>query len=132
MDIDFDLTQPGAIEGARAALLAGLPAEERLYLRARLALAGITDVDEVETPADAAAWLERRPYSLVVLGTDDDPDWAWTTAQALAERPAPPAVLAITRQPDAAAFAHAAQARCFGLLESPLNPRELLALLGQL
>lgn len=74
--LDFDLgpgtdamdTQPPEpVPQPLRALVASPDREQRLYLRARLALAGLAMVDEVETGPQALAMASRLPYCLAIV-----------------------------------------------------------------
>lgn len=74
--LDFDLgpatdamdTQPPEpVPGSRRALVVSVERDQRLYLRARLALAGLAMVDEVETGPQALALASRQPYCLALV-----------------------------------------------------------------
>lgn len=74
--LDFDLgpgtdamdTQPPEpVPQPRRALIASPDRERRLYLRARLALAGLAMVDEAETGPQVLALASRQPYCLAVV-----------------------------------------------------------------
>lgn len=64
---DMDTQPPEAIPQPRRALVASADRDQRLYLRARLALAGLAMVDEAETGAQALALVSRQPYWLAVV-----------------------------------------------------------------
>lgn len=74
--LDFDLgpgtdamdTQPPEpLPPPRRALIASADREQRLYLRARLALAGLAMVDEAETGPQALALASRQAYCLAIV-----------------------------------------------------------------
>lgn len=74
LDLDFgpgtdamDTQPPEPLPEPRRALIASVDREQRLYLRARLALAGLAMVDEAETGPQALALVTRQPYCLVVV-----------------------------------------------------------------
>lgn len=77
-DVDFDLafdedpggpdTQPSQIEEpGKRALIASPDRDERLYLRARLALADLTQADEAETAAQALELMRNNAYSVALF-----------------------------------------------------------------
>lgn len=135
VDIDLgsddlvDLTQP---PGLKTSLLVGLAREEQLYLRARLALAGLTDVDDADSAAQAGTRLAEGYYDLVVVSlelADADP---WALVQSFQDLLAPPhAVVVATAEPSWHAMERAEALGCKGLLEVPFNPPQVLALLQQ-
>jgi CheY-like chemotaxis protein len=127
LDNDADKPVP---PGVRVSLMVGMSREERLYLRARLAIAGLTDVDEVDTAREANARTVERRYDLVVVGLevrDADP---WDLVENLKHLPEPPhAVLVASRTPSWRSMERAEQLGCLGLLEIPFNPQQLMGLL---
>ena len=97
LELDFDdapLTLPPGAPGwdgspPLRALIASCDRDQRLYLRARLALAELTQVDEAQTGAEALELARANPYcvALVDFGLPDVD--GWTLLRALhAERPA--------------------------------------------
>jgi CheY-like chemotaxis protein len=135
IDIDLDVAladvagQPTP-PGVKVALVVGLSKEDRLYLRARLSLAGITDLDEAQSAAEATDYLTRRQYGLVVVSlelSDADP---WSLVRALKDMPLPVhSVVVATSSPSWAAIDAAEKAGCAGLLEIPFQPAHVYALL---
>jgi CheY-like chemotaxis protein len=84
MDVHFDGeddTAPMALEGAgattRRVLVVDAGRDARLYLRAKLASAGLYEVDEAASGAEALALLGRKTYRLVIvdLGLTDMDSW---------------------------------------------------------
>jgi CheY-like chemotaxis protein len=135
LDIDLDISVEAVSSqptppGVKVALVVGLTREDRLYLRARLALAGITDLDEAKSAAEATNFLTRRQYGLVVVSlalSDADP---WSLVRALKEMPLPvQSVVVATSSPTWAATDAAEKAGCIGLLEIPFQPAHVFAVL---
>ncbi|MDP3654486.1 MAG: hypothetical protein Q8R67_22715 [Rhodoferax sp.] len=133
VDIDLGMEEPvdkTAPPGIKVSLLVGLCREDRLYLRARLALAGLTDVDESPSVVDAGKQVAQRHYDLVILGmgvSDADP---WALVQSLKEMPTPIcSVIVVTAAPSWHAMERAEALGCTGLLEIPFNPRQVIDLL---
>jgi len=60
-------TVPAVAEPARRALIAAASPDQRLYLRARLALTGLTQADEAASGPDALALLASGPYAVLLL-----------------------------------------------------------------
>lgn len=133
VDIDLGLEEPvdkTAPPGIKVTLLVGLQREEGLYLRARLALAGLTEVDESPSLADAGQHLAQRHYDLVILGVGMSDEPSWALVQSLKEMPAPVgAVIAVTAAPSWHAMERAERLGCTGLLEIPFHPRQVIDLL---
>jgi CheY-like chemotaxis protein len=133
VDIDLDLEEPSertAPPGAKATLLVGMTRENRLYLRARLALAGLTGVDDADTAVEADSKIAQKTYDLVIVGlelSDADP---WALVQALQKMPTPVrSVIVATVAPSWSAMEQTERLGCTGLLEIPFNPRQVLDLL---
>lgn len=116
--------------GVRVTLLVGLSHEQRMYLRARLSLAGLADVDEAFTAEEASACVARRHYDVVIVSLelgDADP---WALVQMFKAMLAPPqAVIVTTVSPSWSVMERAEQAGCVGLLEIPFNPPQVVGLL---
>lgn len=134
IDLDLDTEIMAFNEpppGIKVTLLVGPCREDHMYLRARLALAGLTQVDEALSAHDALDMLAQRDYDLVVLSlemADADP---WALVQMFKDRtmrPGPSVVLA-TATPSWSAMERAEQMGCVGLLEIPFNPRQVQDLL---
>ncbi len=136
MDVHLDAaddTEPMALEGAvttaRKVLIADAGRDARLYLRAKLASAGLHDVDEAGSGAEALALLAGQTYHLVILDlglTDMD---SWQLAKAV-DSTRPAVALFITGAEPA--WRRGLQARLSGAqvyLPKPLDPEKLNALL---
>ena len=135
VDVDLDLGSPQdkpVPPGVRVAMLVGFPVEQGLYLRARLALAGMTDVDDAASAASASEFLTRRHYELLIVSTeltDADP---WALVRSLQGLVAPPrSVIVATRTSTWATMEQAEQLGCLGLLEIPFNPQQVSSLLNR-
>jgi AmiR/NasT family two-component response regulator len=114
----------------RATLLIGMTIEERLYLRARLALAGLTVVDEAASAEQAGPLIGNRHYDVVIISLqlgDVDP---WSLVQAFSGMLSPPqAIFVSTDKPSWVVMQHAERAGCAGMLEIPFNPPQVAGLL---
>lgn len=125
-----ELDEQTAPPGMRVTLIVGLKPAERMYLRARLSLAGLTDVDEFETAEQASASMAHRHYDVVIVGlelSDIDP---WALIQSFKAMPTPPqAVIVATEKPSWSAMEKAEQMGCAGLLDIPFNPPQVMGLL---
>jgi hypothetical protein len=133
IDLDMALVDVGTAPtppGVTVTLIVGLRKEDRLYLRARLALAGFTTMDEAESAAQATEFLGRRHYGMVIISleiTDADP---WSLVRALQDMPMPVrSVVVATTAPTVAAQDMADKAGCVGMLEIPFQPSQVFALL---
>lgn len=116
--------------GVRVSLLVGLSHEDSMYLRARLSLAGLTDVDEADTAEQAGRSMAHRHYDVVIISlelADADP---WALVQSFKSTLTPPhAIIVTTEKPSWSAMERAEQAGCAGLLEIPFNPPQVMGLL---
>lgn len=136
LDIDVgalsvpDRTAP---PGVTVCLVVGLPAEQRLYLRARLALAGHTDMDEADSAAQASQLLSQRRYDLMIIGLDPVDTDVWGLVEGLKDMQTPPrSVVLATASPTWAVMERADALGCVGLLEIPFLPRQVLAILQKI
>lgn len=125
-----DLDEQTVPPGVRVTLLVGMTHEERMYLRARLALSGLTDVDEAPTAERAGACVTHRRYDVVIVSLelpDADP---WALVQTFKGMLAPPhAVIVATEKPSWTSMERAEHMGCTGLLEIPFNPPQVMGLL---
>lgn len=135
-DLDIDLDLDGGTPdkptppGVKVSLVVGLNREERLYLRSRLALAGLTEVDEAASAGEASSLFSQRHYDLVILSNELDDADPWSLVQALKSQPVPVhSVIMTTHFPSWAVMEQAERAGCSGLLEIPFNPRQIYEML---
>ncbi|MFZ2307055.1 MAG: hypothetical protein WAW73_08385 [Rhodoferax sp.] len=130
VDTGFDTMADDAPPGMRVTLLVGLKLEERMYLRARLSLAGLTDVDEADTAEQASSAVSRRHYDVAIVSlelSDADP---WALVQTFQGLMVPPqAIIVASENPTWPAMEKAEKMGCIGLLEIPFNPPQVLGLL---
>jgi hypothetical protein len=91
--LDLDITEPGCLEAEdggnralRRALLVGSSREECFYLRSRLALVGVVDIDEANSNESALMFMGRYDYCCGVFNLDDLQIDAWSLARVFAER----------------------------------------------
>lgn len=136
VDIDIDLgavTEPAAPPGVTVCLVVGLTLEDRLYLRARLALAGHTELDEAATAAQASELLAKRHYDLMIIGLELQDADPWAMVEAVKDMPSPPrSVILATAFPTWPAMERAEQLGCAGLLEIPFSPQQVMGLLQKI
>jgi CheY-like chemotaxis protein len=134
-NLDFDMGADAAVEktdppGVKISLLVGLSREDRLYLRARLSLAGMTEVDEVGTAAEAGVKLTQRQYDMVVVSLDLIDADPWMLVQSLKDMTRPVrSVVVATDAPSWRAMEMAEKLDCAALLEIPFVPQQLRDLL---
>ncbi len=108
--------------GVRVSLLVSPSREERLYLRARLALAGLIEVDEAGTVAEAVVKARERHYDLALVDLDM-PDEPWNLVERLSSHePVVGSVVGCTSQSAFQIQDRAEQAGCRAVLEKPYDP----------
>ncbi len=140
MDVHFDGeddTAPMALDGAPAAtrrvLVVDAGRDARLYLRAKLAGAGLYEVDEAASGAEALALLGQKTYHLVTvdLGLTDMDSWQVVKAVDSTR----PAIAHMFVTGDEPVWRRGLQARFSGAqvyLPKPLDPEKLRILLQTL
>ncbi len=128
--VDIDLDPDGQSTtiippGVRQSLIIEPTRDDRLYLRARLSLAGLIDVDEVESVPQAQKKLRERHYDVVILNVDmlDDP-WALVERLTVAHPPIG-SVVVTTANRSWAMHERAEQSGCRALLDKPYDPGHL-------
>jgi len=143
LDVQLDITtddteplplEPGALPAARRRVLVVDPArDDRLYLRAKLAAAGLHEVDEAATGTEALVLLNTHAYLLVTLDlglTDMDP---WHLVKAADNtRPAIAHLFVTGAAPN---WKQGLRARFSGAqvyLKKPLHPGQLKQLLQKI
>ena len=137
VDIDIgiggDATDRVALPGVAVCLVVSLVPEQRLYLRARLALAGHTEMNEADSLAKAFQLLSQRHYDLVIIGLDLADADPWVLVEALKDMQAPPrSVVLATTSPTRSVMERADQLGCAGLLEIPFVPLQVLDMLQKI
>lgn len=129
-DRDAAGTRPPDEPGAKRALIASADRGERLYLRARLALAHLTRADEAETGARALELTRTHHYdvALVDFALPDMDGWAFLK-ELTGTRPAIPHVIVTKSNASIAERMRARLAGAEGLLDKPPHPGKLQDLL---
>lgn len=95
IDLDLDAANPGAPppepELRKLALIVSPSRDERLYLRARLSLASVTQADEAESGGAAVELARSRQYdfALVDFGLPDMDAWALLRQLRQGKKPIP-------------------------------------------
>lgn len=116
--------------GVKVSLLVDPSREHRLYLRARLALAGLLAVDEAETAEQGLALAKRRRYDLVIVNLDPPSQSGWKIIdQLVALEPNVGAVVITTHQLARRVREQAELAGCRGALAIPFDPGQVLMIL---
>ena len=136
LDIDLDRSEarPVALPpGIKRGLMVALPLEARLYLRARLALAGITAVDEVQTMAQLDDSLRARDYDVVLVHVNLDHIDPWYLVKHLQDLNTPQRNVLAVSSDNSFKTAHLAERMgCMGLLEMPFRPFQVLTFFQKL
>jgi CheY-like chemotaxis protein len=140
LDLDFDSeapTAPSPLEGPPTeppeqaqVLVVDADRDARLYLRARLAMAGMLLVDEAATGTEALKLMDTRLYKLVILDMDLPDMERWEMVKRVAATQPPVEFLILTGNslsPLDAVRGWFAGAR--GSLSKPLHPGKLKYLL---
>lgn len=130
--IDFGGNSLGerAPPGFKVALLVDPSREDRMYLRARLALAGHTDTAEAVSGAQALELAKKRHYDLVIVALDvPDMDGWELIRQLVTLEPAIGSVIATTTNKSWHLREQAEARGCRGLLEKPYDPLQIVQLL---
>ena len=136
--LDFDLdynsgmsdTLPPDTPPVKRALIASADRDVRLYMRARLSLADLTQADEAETGAQALELTRTHEYAvaLVDLGLPDMDGWAFV--KELGEtKPGIPHVILTKAQASLPEHVRAWLGGAKGLFGTPPDPGRLQALL---
>ncbi len=126
--VDFSLESMPA--GVKVSLLVDDSREHQLYLRARLALAGLMEVDEASSGDDALQQATRRHYDLVVVNLDSANVDGWKLVSQLAAiEPRIGTIAVSTRNNSWSLQQQAEQAGCRGVLEVPFDPNQVIQLL---
>ncbi len=126
--VDFTLDSVPA--GVKVSLLVDESRDHRLYLRARLALAGMLEVDDAVNAEEALQMASRRHYDLVILNLDHPDTDGWKlVADLMALEPAITSMVVSTRNNSWNLQQQAEQAGCRGVLEVPFDPNQIIQML---
>lgn len=136
-DFDFDTgesTLAIPAPGVRASLLVDVNKDHRMYLRARLALAGFVEVQETSSSAEAVQMARARNFDLVVVNLDHPTEFnGWKlTEQLLSLEPAIGAIVLSTRNTSWHLQERAELAGCRGVLEVPFDPVQVQDMLRKI
>ncbi|MEZ0308152.1 MAG: response regulator [Ramlibacter sp.] len=137
LDLDFDDGGPDTVPPdeprglIKRALIAAGTREDRLYLRARLALADLTQADDAETAAQALELARANPYAvaLVDFGLPDVVE-GWSFLKELAEvQPSLKHVIVTKDQASMSERLRAWKGGVEGFFQKPPDPEKLSDLL---
>ena len=137
LDLDLDCVHTvGRVSVApsfKASLLVDPSREDRMYQRARLALAGYCAVDEADTGALALEMAKKRHYDVVIVGLDlPDLDGWELIRQLIKLEPAIGSVVVTSTDKTWHMREHAEGLGCRALLEKPYNPLQFINLLQKI
>ncbi len=130
--IDFGESpgRSGVPPGFKVSLLVDPSREDRMYLRARLALAGHTEVDDAVNGAQALELAKSRHYDAVIVGLDiPDMDGWLLIRQLVALEPAIGSLIVTTTDKSWHMREHAEASGCRALLEKPYDPQQVVQVL---
>ena len=129
---DFDQTTPLRL-GFKQMLLVDPIREDRMYLRARLALAGHAHVEDAETAEQALEFASQHHYDLVIMSLDLPDMEGWALVRQLVNlEPAIGHVVVTTPNTSRESREYAEYAGCLGLLEKPFNALSVIQMLQKI
>jgi CheY-like chemotaxis protein len=134
LDADFEDTRPPEVSpGRRQALLVGFGREHCLYLRTRLALAGMSSIVEEATVQQAQEQIARIGFNVVVVSLDMADADPWSLVETIRKSPTEASsVIVVSAAPTWKATEKAEQLGCIGLLEIPFSPPQVVQLLQKI
>ena len=115
--------------GVRQTLLVEPARDDRLYLRARLSLAGLIEVDEAENVMQATAKLRERRYDIAIVNVDtvDEP---WALVERLVGMDPPVgSVVVTTANSSWVMHERAERAGCRAVINKPYDPGHVFRVL---
>jgi CheY-like chemotaxis protein len=116
--------------GVRQTLLVDPAKDHRLYLRARLALAGLLEISETGDALQAYDLARQRHYNLVIINLDAPEIDGWRLVERLVGlEPAIGSIVLSSRNASWHVQQRAEQAGCVGVLEVPFDPMQIMDLL---
>jgi CheY-like chemotaxis protein len=132
--VDIDIGMEGVASnqippGVRQTLLVDPSRDDRLYLRARLSLAGLIEVDEAESVVQAAAKVRECHFDIVIVSVDmlDEP---WGLVERLVAMEPPIGSVVVTTSNNAWVMHERAEhAGCRALLNKPYDPGHVFRVL---
>ena len=107
--------------------------EDRMYLRARLALAGLAHVEDTDTAEQALEFTSQLHYDLVIMSLDLPDMEGWELVRQLVKRePGIGHVVVTTPDKSRESREYAEHSGCLGLLEKPFNALSVIQLLQKI
>jgi CheY-like chemotaxis protein len=132
-DIDLETGESAqgiAPPGVRQTLVVDPSKDHRLYLRARLALAGMLEISETGDALQAYELARQRHYNLVIVNLDAAEIDGWRLVERLVGlEPAIGSIVLSSRNASWHVQQRAEQAGCVGVLEVPFDPMQIMDLL---
>jgi CheY-like chemotaxis protein len=132
LDVDLGAAAPAAAAPGKRALIASADLGHRLYLRARLALAGITQADDAQDGAQVLQLVRGTPYDVALLDFGLPGISGWDLLGRVRE--AHPRIPHVIVTKERVSFAERVRARWRGretLMRKPPHPGQLSRLLGR-
>lgn len=137
LDFDLDLdafdTQPPPDAAVPRVLIASADRDQRLYMRAKLSLAGLTQADEAATSAQALELVRTQAYAFALVDFRVTGDASWDFFRSLRESSAALRHVIVTkRRPTFVERMKARAAGAAAVFDSPPHPGKLHDLLLRL
>jgi CheY-like chemotaxis protein len=131
--VDLDVAaEPDSAMSNKLALIVSADRGERLYLRARLALARLTQADEAETGSEAVQLARGKQYDVALVDASLGDMDAWSLVSKLRHGRRPIPHLALTKAKRSMAEHLRAWRGSTALLEDPPDPERLDAWLSRI
>jgi CheY-like chemotaxis protein len=131
--LDLQLGDPAdSAMSQKRALIVSADRDERLYLRARLALARLTQADEAETASQAMELARGKQYDVALVDSSLHDMDAWALLGKLRHGRRPISHLALTKAERSLSARMRAWRGSTALLEDPPNPERLDAWLSRI
>ena len=128
-----DAIGSGVPPAFKVSLLVDPSRVDRLYLRARLALAGLTEAQDAATGAQALELAKKRHYDLVIVGLDMPDMEGWELIRQLVTlEPAIGSIVVTSKDKSWHMREHAEMSGCRDLLEKPFDPLQIIELLQKI
>lgn len=122
--LDLDISGPEAMSD-KLALIVSADRDERLYLRARLALARLTQADEADSGGLAVELARGKQYDLAVLGSGLPDMNAWALLRQLRGGKRPIPHVGVTKARSLPEHVRAWLGGAEALLDQPAHPAHL-------
>jgi CheY-like chemotaxis protein len=128
-DTGLESTMPMQITmppGLKVAMTVGLSSFDNFYLQARLALAGVADLEAADSPSAARSLLEQRNFDVVIICVDNLNEDPWALVKVLHDAAKSGQSVIVTGHDATVESVERAQGHgCLGMLEMPFSPRQV-------